>query len=105
MKKKIAFHWNERERKAFEALKDRISQEPVLIIPHLNKTFEVYCDASGDCVGAVLNQAGHAVAFESRRLRDAELHASIYEKELLAVCPCSFHMEALFIGSRFPTQD
>ena len=36
-------------------------------------------------MGAVLNQEGHAVTFESRHLRDVELHASIYEKELLAV--------------------
>ena len=67
-KKKIAFRWDAKEQSAFKALKDRISKEPVLIIPDLNKTFEVYCDASRDCVGAILNQEGHAVAFESLRL-------------------------------------
>ena len=69
-----------KEQSTFQVLKDRISKESVLIILDLNRTFEVYCDASGDCVGEVLNQEGHSVAFESRRLRDAELHASIYKE-------------------------
>ena len=64
-KKKTKFQWEDSQRKAFNTLKERISQEPVLIIPDLQKPFEVFCDASGDCVGAVLNQEKHAVAFES----------------------------------------
>ncbi|MCO5570061.1 hypothetical protein L7F22_023775 [Adiantum nelumboides] len=84
-KKRIKFHWGPTQKEAFEKLKYLLSHGPILIVPDLRKCFEVYCDASGDCVGAVLNQEGHAVAYESRRLRDAELHASIYEKELMAV--------------------
>ena len=100
-KKKIAFKWEHKQRTAFQALKDRISQEPILILPDLNKTFEVYCDASGDCVGEVLNQEGHAVAFESRRLRDVELHASIYEKELLAVVHALSIWKHYLLGADF----
>ena len=100
-KKKIKFVWDTQQRNAFQLLKDRVSQQPVLIVPDLHKPFEVYCDASGDCVGAALNQEGHAVAFESRRLRDAELHASIYEKELMAVIHALSIWKYYLLGADF----
>ncbi|MCO5603410.1 hypothetical protein L7F22_057560 [Adiantum nelumboides] len=59
--------------------------QPVLVLPDLSKPFEVHCDASGDCLGAVLLQEGHVVAYESRRLHSNEQSLGIYEKELLAV--------------------
>ena len=74
-----------KQQEAFAKLKYYLSHGPVLIVPDLRKPFEVYCDASGDGIGAVLNQDGHAVAFESRQLKDVELHASIFEKELVVV--------------------
>ena len=49
------------------------------------KPFEVQCDACGHCLGAVLLQEGHAIAYESRRLNDQEKNLGIYEKELLAI--------------------
>ena len=49
-------------------------------------------------IGAVLQQDGHVVAYESRRLRDPELHLGVYEKELLAVIH-AHQLETLFVGS------
>ncbi|MCO5562529.1 hypothetical protein L7F22_016156 [Adiantum nelumboides] len=49
-----------------------LTSSPVLIISNLAKAFVVEADACGDCIDAVLNQEGHAVAFESQRLNDAE---------------------------------
>ena len=80
-KKKYSFAWGLKQKEAFEKLMYFLSHGPILIVPDLLKPFEVHCDASGDCIGAVINQ----MAYGSRRLRDAELHASIYEKELMAV--------------------
>ncbi len=78
-----------------------MSHGPILIVPDLRKPFEVLCDASGDCVGAVINQENHAVAYESRRLRDAELHASIYEKELMAVVHALSVWKHYLLGADF----
>ena len=50
----------------FEMLKETFSTH-VEIVGSL-KLFEVQCDAYGDCLGAVLLQEGHAIAYESRRL-------------------------------------
>ncbi|MCO5593581.1 hypothetical protein L7F22_047596 [Adiantum nelumboides] len=84
-KKKSSFQWKEKEKAAFIKLKMALTFGPVLIIPDLAKPFVVEADTCGDCIGAVLNQEGHAVAFESRRLNDVEKRYKIYEKELLAV--------------------
>ncbi|KAI5056167.1 hypothetical protein GOP47_0029688, partial [Adiantum capillus-veneris] len=49
---------------------------PVLMLPDLSKPFEVKFevkyDACGDCLGAVLLQEGHTIAYESRRLNTDE---------------------------------
>ena len=59
--------------------------QPVLVLPDLSKPFEVHCDACGDCLGAVLLQEGHAIAYESCCLHPEEKVVGIYEKELLSI--------------------
>ena len=100
-KKRVPFQWGLKQQEAFAKLKYYLSHGPVLIVPDLRKPFEVSCDASGDGIGAVLNQEGHAVAFESRRLKDAELHASIYEKELMAVIHALSIWKHYLLGADF----
>ncbi|RVW58098.1 Retrovirus-related Pol polyprotein from transposon 17.6 [Vitis vinifera] len=57
---------------AFESMKEAISTEPVLLLPDLDLPFEVQTDASDRALGGVLVQEGHLVAFESRKLNNAE---------------------------------
>ncbi|RXY01996.1 hypothetical protein DD576_30230 [Klebsiella pneumoniae] len=84
-KKNVKFVWTAKEQNAFEKLKEKLTSQPVLVLPDLSKPFEVQCDACGDCLGAVLLQEGHAIAYESRRLNSDERVLGIYEKEVLAV--------------------
>ena len=100
-RKRITFRWGSRQKEAFERLKFLVSQKPVLIVPDLHQPFEVLCDASGDCIGAALNQNKHAVAFESRRLKDHELHAPVYEKELMAVVHALTVWKHYLLGADF----
>ncbi|XP_059065013.1 uncharacterized mitochondrial protein AtMg00860-like [Cryptomeria japonica] len=83
--KKGAFLWSDEAQSAFEKLKEVMSSCPVLAIPDFSALFELYCDASGEGIGAVLMQKKHPIAFESRKLRDTERTYSVYDKEMLAI--------------------
>ena len=56
MKKDVEWNWTSRQEDVFNKLKDRVTSEPVLAHPELNKQFEVEVDASGFTLGAVLLQ-------------------------------------------------
>jgi hypothetical protein len=46
-KKGVEFKWGNSQEYAFQELKKRLTEAPVLILPDFTKTFEVECDASG----------------------------------------------------------
>ncbi|KAL5846480.1 hypothetical protein ACOSQ3_010009 [Xanthoceras sorbifolium] len=68
MLKKDNFEWTDEAKLAFENLKRAMTQTPVLALPDFNKTFEVYTDASGESIGAVLVQDKRPLAFISQAL-------------------------------------
>jgi hypothetical protein len=45
-----------------------------LIMPDLQKGFDIYCDASRQGLGCVLMQEGHVITYASRQLRKHELN-------------------------------
>jgi hypothetical protein len=52
------FHWGKTQQRAFEDLKKKINDAPVLAMPNLQQPFELETDASGYALGAVLMQGG-----------------------------------------------
>eukprot|EP00798_Chlamydomonas_sp_ICE-L_P006558 gene6558-3212_t len=76
---------------AFHILKAALIQAPLLVIPFTGTTatFELYTDASGLGVGAVLLQdqgkGPQPLAYESRKYKPAEKDYAVHEHELLAV--------------------
>jgi hypothetical protein len=50
---------------AFLTLKKILTTAPVLTQPDIEKSFDVYCDASGMGIGGVLMQDGRAIAYAS----------------------------------------
>ena len=72
LKKDKKFVWTEACEKSFQELKKRLTTAPVLIVPDIHKSFEVYCDASRKGLGCVLMQEGKVVAYASRQLRKHE---------------------------------
>jgi hypothetical protein len=58
---------------------------PVLIMPDLQKGFNIYCDACHQSLGCFLMQEGHAIAYVSRQLRKHELNYPTHDLELVAV--------------------
>jgi hypothetical protein len=65
-------------------LKQKLTEAPLLRTPDEFLPYEVVTDASHLGLGGVLLQEGQPVAFESRKLNDAELNYQTTEKEMLA---------------------
>ena len=49
------FHWTAKAEKSFNLLKQKITEQPILVLPDFQKTFQVKCDASGYAIGVVLS--------------------------------------------------
>jgi hypothetical protein len=57
----------------------------VLVIPDMEKSFSIVCDASGQGLGCVLMQDGHVVAYALLQLRKYEVNYPTHDLELAAV--------------------
>jgi hypothetical protein len=79
------FKWDEKCQDSFDQLKKRLMSPPVLVMPDLQKGFDIYCDACGQGLGCVLMQEGHVIAYASRQLRRHELNYPTHDLELAAV--------------------
>ncbi|MCO5612255.1 hypothetical protein L7F22_066519 [Adiantum nelumboides] len=99
--KGVPFSWGVTKVTAFQTLKDKMTTGPVLILPDLQKSFEVYCDACGRSLCAVLMQEGRVIAYESRMFSKPEMTAQIYEKELLAVIHALTQWRHYLLGADF----
>ncbi|RDY06832.1 Retrovirus-related Pol polyprotein from transposon 17.6, partial [Mucuna pruriens] len=62
-------------KRAFQELKERLTQPPILALPNFLKSFELECDASRVRIGAMLLQEGHPIAYFSEKLK--ELYALV----------------------------
>ena len=101
LKKDTKWVWSERCDEAFQNLKETIASEPILKLPDFELPFEVHIDASNKTIGGVLVHEGQPVAFESRKLNDAEQRYSTHEKEMVAVVHCLQVWRVYLLGTRF----
>jgi hypothetical protein len=85
LEKGKTFEWTVRHEASFQELKKRLTTTPVLTMPNMEKSFSIYCYASGQGLGCVLMQDGHVVAYASRQLRKHEEKYPIHDLELAAV--------------------
>ncbi|RDY01357.1 Retrovirus-related Pol polyprotein from transposon 17.6, partial [Mucuna pruriens] len=70
VKQYIGFKWEEIQERAFQALKERLTNTPILALPNFSKTFELKCNASNVRVVAVLLQEGHPIAYFNEKLQN-----------------------------------
>jgi hypothetical protein len=85
LEKDVKFDWSQQCEDIFLTLKKLLTTAPVLAQPNIEKSFDVYCDASGIGIEGVLMQDGHAIAYASCQLRCHEEHYPTHDLELLAV--------------------
>ncbi|GJT17463.1 putative reverse transcriptase domain-containing protein [Tanacetum coccineum] len=79
------FDWGEEQELAFQTLKDKLCNAPVLALPDRPKDFVVYYDASRIGLGCVLMQRGKVIAYASRQLKTHGKNYTTHDLELGAV--------------------
>ncbi|GKE75801.1 putative reverse transcriptase domain-containing protein, partial [Tanacetum coccineum] len=77
--------WGEDQESAFQLLKQKLCEAPILALPEGNDYFFVYCDASHQGLGAVLMQREKFIAYASRQLKPNEENYTTHDLELGAV--------------------
>ncbi|GJQ98967.1 reverse transcriptase domain-containing protein [Tanacetum coccineum] len=74
---------------AFQTLKKKLTEAPILIAPNWDQPFEIMCDASDYAIGAVLGQriVNHfrPIHYASKMMTEAESNYTTTKKEMLAV--------------------
>jgi len=95
-KKMEQWSWNTEAEAAFQELKKRFTQAPILTRFDPTRPVILETDASDFAIGAVLSQRDeenrlHPVAFHSRKFQPAEINYDIHDKELLAIVDAFKH--------------
>lgn len=89
LSKEARFDFNESCLKAFNMLKQKLVEAPILQSPDWSKPFEIMCDASDYAAGAVLGQRVDkkpvVIFYASKNFSEAQMNYTTTEKELLAV--------------------
>ncbi|GJU11407.1 putative reverse transcriptase domain-containing protein [Tanacetum coccineum] len=69
--KKVKFVWGDKQEAAFQLLKQKLCNAPILALPEGSEDFIAYCDASKKGLGAVLMQREKVIAYVSTTEEDA----------------------------------
>ncbi|GJZ87291.1 putative reverse transcriptase domain-containing protein [Tanacetum coccineum] len=75
----------EKEKNAFQLIKQKLCSAPILALPEGSEDFVVYCDASHKGLGAVLMQREKVIAYASRQLKVHEKNYTTHDLELGSV--------------------
>nr|GEU51436.1 hypothetical protein [Tanacetum cinerariifolium] len=76
------YNWGEEQENAFQKLKDKFCNAPILALHDGLEDFIVYCDASRLGLGCVLMQRGKVIAYASRQLKIHEKNYTTHDLEL-----------------------
>ncbi|GJT66976.1 reverse transcriptase domain-containing protein [Tanacetum coccineum] len=88
MEKETLLFISDECKQAFNDLRKKLIESPILVVPNWDYDFEIMCDASDFALGAVLGQRKdkhfHPIHYASKTMTGAQLHYTTTEKEMLA---------------------
>ncbi|GJY28735.1 RNA-directed DNA polymerase, partial [Tanacetum coccineum] len=79
------FTWTSEAAKAFDILKAKVTEAPILALPNFDRAFQVKCDASRVGIGGVQSQNQRPIPFFSEKLNVVRRKYSTYDKEFYAI--------------------
>lgn len=89
LKKDTPFHWKNNQVEAFQCLKDKLTNAPVLAFPNFDEPFIVAADASDVGIAGVLSQGpigqDRPIAYASRTLDETERRWDTLDQEGTAI--------------------
>ena len=102
----VEFRWTTECQQAFETLKEKLVEAPVLVRANLDKEFFITTDASNTHVGGVLSQiqddgSNAAIGYFSRKLKSTENRYAATDKEALAVVLACRHFQHYLWNKKF----
>ena len=103
LEKDSRFNFDESCRVAFEEIKSKLIQAPVMAAPDWDQGFEIMCDASDFAMGAALGQRKEKIFriiyYASRTFNEAQENYSTTEKEMLAIVFACEKFRQYILGS------
>ena len=103
LEKYTKFYFDESCHKAYEKIKSRLVEAPIMPKPDWNREFEIMCDASDFAMGAILGQKDEkvfkAIYYISKTFNEAEENYSTTEKEMLAIVFACEKFRPYILGS------
>nr|GEX29783.1 hypothetical protein [Tanacetum cinerariifolium] len=88
LEKDTMFFFSKECIEAFQTLRKKLTEAPILVAPDWDLPFELMCDASNFAIGAVLGQRKkhfQPIHYASKTMTDAQAYYPMTKKELLAV--------------------
>ncbi|KAG2871420.1 hypothetical protein PC115_g24841 [Phytophthora cactorum] len=104
LKKEADRKWTAECQQAFDAVKQGLTEAPILAVADQDRPFHFVCDASDFAIGCTLKQHDHedrdrVVYYQSRQLKPAERNYPVHDKELLAMKYALAKFRVYLLGS------
>jgi hypothetical protein len=106
LKKDVTWTWNDGTQEAFNTLKKKLSEFPIMRRPDFNKVFILHIDWNALGIGAIFSQLDeegkeYVIAYASRNNNKVESNYSSYEGECLIVVWAVIHFKPYLYGTNF----
>ena len=100
----MIFSFDEAYRTAFEEIKNKLIEAPIVVAPNWGEPFEIMCNASDYAIGAFLGQRQEnifrPIYYASKTLNEAQENYTTTEKKLLAVVYSYDKLIPYILGSK-----
>ena len=106
IKDSTSFHWTDEHERLFQFIKDRISEDTILVVPSTDYPFQIHVDSSNVGTGCILIQhfpeGKWIISFNSHVFDKAEQKMSTLHRELCGIVSALRTNEHYIIDSLFP---